>query len=59
MFDWLLDESKPDPTRLSRALEQFNVILGIYVSALTAKPVDVPLDPPDHLLDALRQRLLE
>lgn len=58
VFDWLLDESKPHPTRLSRSLEQFNVVLGVYVSALEARPVELPFDPPDGLLEALRERLL-
>lgn len=57
VFDWLLDESKPHPTRLSRSLEQFNVILGVYHSALQSAPVDLPFDPPDGLLDALKARL--
>ncbi len=57
VFDWLLDDARPHPTRLSRSLEQFNAVLGVYVSALTAKPVDLPFDPPDGLLEALRERL--
>jgi hypothetical protein len=57
MFDWLEDDAKPHPTRLARSLAQFNVILGIYVSALESRPVDLPFDPPDGLLDALRERL--
>lgn len=56
-FDWLLDDAQPHPTRLARSLEQFNVILGLYVSALRAEPVDLPCDPPDGLLTALRARL--
>jgi hypothetical protein len=58
VFDWLLDEAKPHPTRLAHSLEQFNVILGLYVSALTAAPVDLPCDPPDGLLAALKGRLI-
>ncbi len=58
-FDWLLDDAQPHPTRLVRSLDQFNVILGIYVSALSARPVDLPFDPPDGLLAALRERLLD
>jgi predicted dehydrogenase len=56
-FDWLEDEEKAHPTRRERSLEQFNVILGLYTSALTCKPVNLPCDPPDGLLDALRVRL--
>jgi predicted dehydrogenase len=57
MFDWLLDDGRPHPTRLERSLAEFNAILGLYVSALESRPVDLPFDPPDGLLDALRKRL--
>lgn len=56
-FDWLEDDAKPHPTRLERSLAQFNAILGLYTSALQAAPVELPCQPPDGLLDALRQRL--
>ena len=56
-FDWLDDEAKPHPTRLERSLAEFNAILGIYTSALNSAPVDLPFDPPDGLLDALKARL--
>ncbi len=57
-FDWLLDDSKPHPTRLERSLAEFNAILGIYVSALRAEPVELPFEPPDGLLESLRERLV-
>jgi len=57
MFDWLLDEAKPHPTRLERSLAEFNAILGLYVSALESRAVELPFEPPDGLLDALRERL--
>ena len=57
VFDSLLDEAKPHPTCLARSLDEFNAILGTYTSALEARPVDLPFDPPDGLLDALRERL--
>ncbi len=57
MFDWLLDDAKPHPTRLERSLAEFNAILGLYVSALEHRPVDLPFEPPDGLLDALRASL--
>jgi predicted dehydrogenase len=56
-FEWAADEAKVHPTRLELNLEQFNIILATYVSALTASAVDLPLDPPDGLLDTLRARL--
>ncbi len=56
-FDWAADESKPHPTRLALNLVQFNVILATYASALTAAAIDLPYDPPDGLLEALRAHL--
>lgn len=56
-FDWVVDDSKLHPTRLERALVKFNTILGMYTSALINKPVDLPFDPPDGLLDDLKARL--
>jgi predicted dehydrogenase len=56
-FDWLEDDAKPHPCRLERSLVQFNAILGLYASALSHKPVELPCDPPDGLLDALKARL--
>jgi len=56
-FDWLLDENKKHPTRLELNLQQFNAILGIYVSALRQTPVALPLDPPEGLFGALKFRL--
>ncbi|MFQ6131987.1 MAG: Gfo/Idh/MocA family protein [Armatimonadota bacterium] len=59
VFDWLLDEAQPHPTRLERSLAEFNAILGIYTSALRAEPIELPFEPPDGLLDALRERLTQ
>jgi len=56
-FDWVEDDDKPHPTRLERALVKFNIILGMYVSALTNAPVSLPFEPPDGLLDSLKSRL--
>jgi len=56
-FDWAEDESKVHPTRLDLNLEQFSIILAAYVSALKGTPVSLPFDPPDGLLDALKERL--
>jgi predicted dehydrogenase len=54
-FEWL--EGIPHPTRLEHSLTQFNIILGAYVSALEYRPVDLPIEPPDGLMDALKARL--
>jgi predicted dehydrogenase len=57
VFDWLDDEAKVHPTHLAQSLAEFNLLLGIYQSGLTNAPVELPFDPPDGLLDALRERL--
>ncbi len=56
-FEWAADESSPHPTRLERNLQQFNVVLGIYASALRDAPVELPFDPPDGMLDTFKERL--
>jgi len=56
-FEWAKDDSKLHPTRLERALAKFNALLGVYVSTLTHEPVDLPFEPPDGIMDALKERL--
>jgi predicted dehydrogenase len=56
-FEWAADEKALHPTRLERNLQQFNVVLGGYASALEGRPVDLPFDPPDGILDAFKERL--
>ncbi|MGB9594749.1 MAG: Gfo/Idh/MocA family protein [Candidatus Poribacteria bacterium] len=56
-FEWLEDDNKPHPTRLEHSLTQFNIILGAYVSALEHRPVELPIEPPNGLMDALEARL--
>ena len=56
-FEWAADENKPHPTRLERNLQQFNVVLGGYASALEGRPVDLPFDPSDGMLEAFKERL--
>ena len=56
-FEWAADPSRLHPTRLERNLQQFNVILGAYTSALESRPVDLPFDPPDGMLEAFKGRL--
>lgn len=53
MFDWLEDDSKIVGTHFKRALAQWNVILGLYASAVYRKPIEVPFDPPDDLFEQL------
>lgn len=57
MFDWLEDDTRPVETNLKLALHQFNAILGIYASAISHKPIDIPFDPPPDLDLQLREVL--
>ena len=57
MFDWLEDDTRPVETNLKLALHQFNAILGIYASAISYKPIDIPFDPPIDLDLQLREVL--
>ena len=56
-FDWVKDPNNLHPTRLERALVKFNIILGVYASALQNAPISLPFEPPDGLMDALKSRL--
>ena len=56
-FEWAADETALHPTRLERNLQQFNVILGGYTSALEGRPVDLPFDPPNGMLETFKERL--
>lgn len=56
-FDWLEDEAKPHPNRLDVSLTEFSVILAIFESVVKRAPVDLPTEPPDGLLEALRAAL--
>ncbi len=57
MFDWLEDEGAQHPLHLESALQDFNLILGIYTSGLEHRVVDLPVDPAPGLVDAMRRRL--
>ncbi len=57
IFDWLEDENQVHPTHLKQSLVENNLILGMYHSGLTNEIVDLPFDPPDGLMDALREKL--
>ncbi len=56
-FDQLAADTTPHPCRIERALDEFEAILALYVSALSHRPVELPFEPPDGLLSALRQAL--
>ena len=57
VFDWLEDSDKPHPTRMERSLTELNAILGLYVSALTHQPVNLPCTPPDGLIETVAEVL--
>lgn len=57
MFDWIEDDATPAGTNLKAALHQWNVVLGLYASALFRRPVDIPFDPPDDLFERLCEPL--
>ena len=58
VFDWLDDEQKVHPTHLDQSLAEFNLLMGIYQSSLTHAPVELPFDPPDGLIDSMKEVLL-
>ena len=55
MFAWLDDDAAVSPTNLNTSLDEWLLILAIYQSAVEARPVDLPFDPPDDLLDRFRR----
>ena len=57
IFDWLDDENNIHPTHLKQSLAEFNLILGIYYSGITNEIIELPFEPPDGLIDALREKL--
>ncbi|MDE0009652.1 MAG: Gfo/Idh/MocA family oxidoreductase [Candidatus Poribacteria bacterium] len=57
VFDWLDDENNVHPTHLKQSLAEFNLLLGIYYSGVTNEIIDLPFEPPDGLIDVLRENL--
>ena len=57
MFNWLEDDTRPVGTNLKRALHQFNAVLGIYASAISHQPIDIPFEPSGDLDAQLREIL--
>lgn len=56
-FELCEDPTIEHGTRLELSLVQFNIILGAYISALDRKPVALPCDPVDGLLERLTSTL--
>ena len=57
IFDWLEDENNVHPTHLKQSLVENNLILGMYHSGITNEIIELPFEPPDGLMDALREKL--
>ncbi len=55
MFAWLDDDAAVSPTNLKTSLDEWLLILAIYQSTVEARPVDLPFDPPDDLLDRFKR----
>ena len=54
MLDWLDDDRHVHALNLDLALQDFNVILGLYTSALHHQVVDLPVEPEPALIERLR-----
>ena len=57
MFDWLEDDKAIHPLNLDNALSDFNIVLGLYMSALNRQVIDLPAQPDTQLIEKLRHAL--
>jgi predicted dehydrogenase len=57
MFDWLEDDEAVHPLNLDAALQDFDIILGMYTSALHHQVIALPVEPEADLIAKLRHRL--
>ncbi len=57
VFDWLEDENSVHPTHLKQSLVENNLILGMYYSGIKNEIIELPFEPPDDLMDLLREKL--
>ncbi len=57
MFDWLEDDKLVHPTNLEASLKQFNVILGIYLSAIHHRMITLPVQPEPDIIRRLKERI--
>ncbi len=55
LFDWLEDDSKVHPCCLETSLDQWLVILAGYASTIEQRPIDMPFEPDDDLLDQFKK----
>jgi predicted dehydrogenase len=56
MCDWLDDGRKVHANCLDTSLAESNTVLGLYASAILGKPVQLPYEPKESLLAALKAR---
>ena len=56
-FDWVADANKIHPTNLARSLSEFNIILGLYASAIDHTTVELPCEPIGDILTKLARVL--
>ena len=54
MFDWLEREEARHPLNLDAGLQDFNTVLGIYMSALQRRVIPLPVEPEPNLIASLR-----
>jgi len=57
MFDWIADDAAVHPLNLSAALQDFNIVLKTYMSALHHRSYTLDEAPQPGLIAALRQQL--
>ncbi len=55
MFDWLEDDSRVHPLNLDAALQDFHIVLKVYMSALHRRQETLESELQPRLLDALRR----
>ena len=55
MFDWLDDGAKVHPNNLATSLDEWLVVIAGYASAVRKAAIALPFDPPDDLLDQVKQ----
>jgi predicted dehydrogenase len=54
MFDWLEDDHKIPGTNLKQSLHEWRVVLALYASTLSRKPVELArFNPPNDLMQML------
>lgn len=58
LVEWLSKPSADHPLSLRRALDEFNMLLGLYMSALDREPVSLLGDPRLCLMEELRTALV-